>query len=141
MRCLYTRYPVATGGLYSSLGSRPFHIPHFPFSPLIGRLAFSFFSSVFLCCSCDVLEILKQREFGWTCFIDGSHLKQRTQRPAAPAQAVFFFLSPPPASWQRRPFHCQRLLIRSVTVGLYGPVFFLHLAFVYAAIDESFSQL
>lgn len=79
MQCLYTRYPVATGGLYPPPGLWPFHILHFPFSPLIGcmRESWHFFFPLLLCTTCDVLETLKQREFGWTCFIDGCDLKQR----------------------------------------------------------------
>lgn len=36
MQCLYTRYPVATWGVFPSKRLWPFHILHFPFSPLIG---------------------------------------------------------------------------------------------------------
>lgn len=89
--CLYTRYPVATGGLYPPPGSRPFHILHFPFSLLIGRVAIP---ATRLLCSCDVLEEVKQREFGRTRFIDGSDLKQRSG-PLRLHRQLFSFFSLP----------------------------------------------
>lgn len=112
------------------------HSP-FPIFPIDwtheGELAL--FSPPLLCTTCDVLGTVKQREFGWTCFIVGRDLKQRSSllcpqwKEWKTVDSVEGFFVFPDLFWQLRKFHCQRLLIRSVTGRMYGPAL-VHLAFV-----------
>lgn len=81
------------------------------------RESWYFFSPPLLGTMCDVFEILKQREFGWTCFIDGRDLKQlRTllglQWKVSVWRQFCFFFSP--ALLGILKFPCQLLLVRSL---------------------------
>lgn len=68
--------PSSNWGIISTRGVVTLSHSPFPIFPIDwmheGELTFF----PLLCTMCDVLETLKQREFGWTCFIDGRDLKQ-----------------------------------------------------------------
>lgn len=143
MQCLYTRYPVATGGLYPPPGLWPFHILHFPFSPLIGCMRESWHFFFLFCYAPHVMfwkhsnkENLAGHALSTVVILNNAGACCACSGKTGDS-GLFFFSWP---SWQLRKFHCQWLLIRSVIGGLYVP-FLLHLAFVWCAIDISFSQL
>lgn len=150
MQCLYTRYPVATGGLYPpppqvvTLSHSPF--PIFPIDwTHEGELALF----PLLCYAPHVMfweqsnkEILAGHALS-TVAILNSAVACCVCSGKSGRQFILwrvFFCVFPDLFWQLRKFHCQRLLIRSVTGRMYGPAL-VHLAFVWCAIDISFSKL
>lgn len=68
--------PGSNWGIISIPGVVTLSHSPFPILPIdwMHELKLAYFP--LLCTMCDVLETLKQREFGWTCFIDIHNLKQ-----------------------------------------------------------------